>query len=60
MRMEYGSWEENRQSNLDWLARAGELCDVTILVEGSTFPAHRSTDLLLVLLLTLSYSWSYY
>ena len=30
-----------RNGNLDCLQRSGELTDVTILVEGSTFPAHR-------------------
>ena len=40
-RMEFGGWEENRRSNLDWLAKAGDLTDVTILVEAATFPAHR-------------------
>ena len=39
--MEFGGWEENRRSNLDWLAKAGDLTDVTILVEAATFPAHR-------------------
>jgi hypothetical protein len=40
--MEYGGWEENRRSNLDWLVRAEELTDVTILLEGGhAFPAHR-------------------
>jgi len=39
--MEYGTWQENRNGNLDCLQRSGELTDVTILVEGSTFPAHR-------------------
>ena len=39
--MEYGSWEQNRHTNLDWLARAEDLTDVTIVVEQTTFPAHR-------------------
>ena len=39
--MEFGGWEENRRLNLDWLAKAGDLTDVTILVEAATFPAHR-------------------
>ena len=40
-RMEFGGWEENRRSNLDWLAKAGDLTDVTILVDTATFPVHR-------------------
>jgi len=39
--MEYGTWEENRNSNLSYLAKAGDLTDVTIVVESTTFPAHR-------------------
>lgn len=39
--MEFGGWEENRRSNLDWLMKAGDLTDVTIVVEAATFPAHR-------------------
>ncbi|XP_023328402.1 kelch repeat and BTB domain-containing protein 12 [Eurytemora carolleeae] len=39
--MEYGTWQENRNGNLDWLQRAGELTDVNILVEGVSYPAHR-------------------
>ena len=31
----------NRNGNLDWLQRAGELTDVNILVEGVSYPAHR-------------------
>jgi len=40
-RMEFGGWEENRRNNLNWLAKAGDLTDVTILVEAATFPVHR-------------------
>ena len=39
--MEYGSWEQNRHNNLDLLVRGEELTDVTIVVEETTFPAHR-------------------
>ena len=39
--MEYGSWEQNRHNNLDCLVRGEELTDVTIVVEETTFPAHR-------------------
>jgi len=39
--MEYGTWQENRNGNLDCLQRSGDLTDVTILVDGTTFPAHR-------------------
>ena len=39
--MEYGSWEENRRGNLEWLRAEGALTDVKILCEQQSFPAHR-------------------
>ena len=39
--MEYGSWEDNRRGNLEWLRAEGALTDVKILCDQQSFPAHR-------------------
>ena len=39
--MDYLSWEQNRHRNLEVLQETEQFTDVSLVVEGETFPGHR-------------------